>query len=192
MTPQQFLQLLRQRKVKYKVVDRYVDVEGDCNIGGLGLVEIPVQFRVVTGNFHCDHNQLTSLEGAPVSVGGDFYCYSNQLTSLRRGPRDVGGDFYCYSNQLTSLEGAPVSVGGIFYCHHNLLTSLRRGPRDVGGRFHCDHNQLTSLEGAPVSVGGGFYCDHNSVEFTEADIKRAMEQSRHSSVESVIDGLVGC
>ena len=169
MTPQQFLQLLRQRKVKYKVVDRYVDVEGDCNIGGLGLVEIPVQFRVVTGNFHCDHNQLTSLEGAPVSVGGDFYCYSNQLTSL---------------------EGAPVSVGGIFYCHHNLLTSLRRGPRDVGGRFHCDHNQLTSLEGAPVSVGGGFYCDHNSVEFTEADIKRAMEQSRHSSVESVIDRLL--
>ena len=150
MTPQQFLQLLTQRRVKYKVVDRYVDVEGDCNIGGLGLVEIPVQFRVVTGNFHCDHNQLTSLEGAPVSVGGDFYCDHNHLTSL---------------------EGAPVSVGGSFYCNNNHLTSLR---------------------GAPVSVGGSFYCHHNSVEFTEADIKRAMEQSRHSSVESVIDGLVGC
>jgi len=27
----------------------------------------------------CDNNNLTSLEGAPMSVGGDFYCRGNNI-----------------------------------------------------------------------------------------------------------------
>ena len=33
----------------------------------------------VDGNFDCSRNKLTSLEGAPETVGGQFYCHDNPL-----------------------------------------------------------------------------------------------------------------
>jgi len=98
------------------------------------------------GNFDCDNNQLTSLEGAPSSVCGNFACSYNQLTSLEGAPASVGGGFSCSYNQLTSLEGAPSSVGGSFSCHNNELTSLEGSPASVGGYFVCSKNKLTSLK----------------------------------------------
>jgi hypothetical protein len=99
------------------------------------------------GVFDCRHNQLTSLEGAPSSVGGDFYCFSNKLTSLEGAPSSVGGIFACSNNQLTSLEGAPSSVGGIFACSNNQLTSLKdihRQIKKINGYFYCDENPIKS------------------------------------------------
>ena len=67
------------------------------------------------GSFCCDNNNLTSLEGAPSTVGGDFYCSNNNLTSLKGAPSTVGGDFYCYyNNNLTSLKGAPLENQDMF------------------------------------------------------------------------------
>ena len=34
----------------------------------------------VVGNFSCERNQLTTLVGAPQSVGGYFYCYGNSVS----------------------------------------------------------------------------------------------------------------
>ena len=99
------------------------------------------------GNFNCSGTKITSLEGAPSSVGGGFYCFNNQLTSLEGAPSSVGSDFGCYNNQLTSLEGAPSSVGGYFSCAYNNLTSLEGAPALVDGAFGCFNNQLTSLTG---------------------------------------------
>ena len=36
-------------------------------------------YTEVTRDFYCAHNKLTSLEGAPRSVGGKFYCSNNPL-----------------------------------------------------------------------------------------------------------------
>jgi len=119
------------------------------------------------GDFNCSYNQLTTLEGAPASVGGYFYCSYNQLTSLEGAPSSVGGDFYCTHNNLTSLEGAPSSVGGYFSCSNNKLTSLEGAPTSVGGDFYCFNNQLTSLEGAPTSIGGYFSCSNNQLTSLE-------------------------
>jgi hypothetical protein len=96
--------------------DGTVDIEGHCELKKK-TDKLPAKFGKVSGNFDCHNNQLSSLEGAPQSVGGAFYCNYNQLTSLVGAPQSVGGDFYCYDNQLTSLVGAPQSVGGIFYCN---------------------------------------------------------------------------
>jgi hypothetical protein len=85
----------------------------------MNLTEIPVSFGNVTGSFRCSDNQLTSLKGAPQSVGSSFYCLYNQLTSLEGAPQSVGSSFYCYYNQLTNLIGAPQSVGGYFYIKLN-------------------------------------------------------------------------
>jgi hypothetical protein len=78
-----------------------------------------VRFGHVIGGFYCDNNLLTSLEGAPQTVGSGFYCYDNLLTSLEGAPQTVNGDFYCDNNQMTSLKGAPQKVGGGFYCTNN-------------------------------------------------------------------------
>jgi len=97
------------------------------------------------GDFHCSHNQLTSLEFCPQEVGGEFNCCDNKLTSLEFCPKEVSGSFDCYKNQLTSLEFCPKEVGGDFYCFNNQLTSLEFCPKEVGGDFYCFNNQLTSL-----------------------------------------------
>ena len=141
-----------------------VDVDDDFDCSEQGLTDLKgVKFGKVNGSFYCENNQLTSLEGAPQTVGGNFWCHKNQLTSLVGAPQKVGEGFYCHGNQLTTLVGAPKRVGGGFVCYDNHLTSLEGAPQSVGGYFRCGWNQLTSLVGAPQSVGGDFYCDDNPV-----------------------------
>jgi hypothetical protein len=139
-----------------------VDVDGDFDCTNKGLPNFRgIRFGEVSGDFHCGYNQLTTLEGAPRSVGGDFFCYSNRLTSLEGVPQKVGGRFDCDDNHLTSLEGAPQTVKGSFSCDDNQLTSLVGAPQTVGGHFFCNDNGLTSLEGAPQTVKGSFNCEGN-------------------------------
>ena len=144
----------------FQIVDGLVNVDGDVDISDR-LTKIPIKFGRVEGNFYCYNSKLTSLEGAPQSVGGHFNCRHSQLKSLEGAPQSVGGDFSCHNNQLTSLEGAPQRVGGYFSCYNNKLITLEGGPEIVGGDFYCHNNQLTSLEGAPQSVGGDFNCGNN-------------------------------
>lgn len=94
----------------YSIVDGKVNVDGNVRLSEKGLTKLPVNFGVVTGYFDCYNNQLTTLEGAPNSVGGNFNCSNNQLTTLEGAPDIVGGNFYCYKNQLTTLDGSPSKV----------------------------------------------------------------------------------
>jgi hypothetical protein len=159
-----------------RLLEEYFDIKGTPTINSDGTVNIkgrctlkknidklPIKFGEVSGDFACDSNELTSLVGAPQSVGGNFSCSNNRLTSLEGGPQSVGGNFWGNDNQLTSLVGAPQSVGGGFYCYSNKLTSLVGAPQSVGGGFYCYSNQLISLVGAPQSVGGDFYCGDNQL-----------------------------
>ena len=121
-----------------------IDVDGSFDCEGQGLKNFKgVAFGHVKGNFNCDSNQLTSLDGAPKTVDGSFYCNNNQLTSLVGAPETVDGGFSCAENQLTSLEGAPKTVGGVFYCTDNQLTSLVGAPKTVGGSFYCSSNPVS-------------------------------------------------
>jgi hypothetical protein len=114
-------------KVNINSTTGLVDVDGDVKLKEeIKVRRLPVSFDRVVGNFDCSSNQLTSLEGAPTSVGGDFYCTNNKLTSLEGAPTSVGGDFYCYNNNLVSLEGAPKDVGGNFWCDYNKNLPLLR------------------------------------------------------------------
>jgi hypothetical protein len=139
-----------------------VDINGIFNCTEQGLIDFKgVRFGKVSGDFDCNNNQLTSLMGAPQTVGAGFFCDNNQLTTLKGAPQSVGENFYCGDNQLTSLEGAPQSINGTFDCDNNHLTTLVGAPQSVGRSFDCGNNQLTSLEGAPQTVGVDFYCQHN-------------------------------
>ena len=139
-----------------------VDVDGDFDCSREGLNDLlGIRFGKAFWNFYCNGNNLTSLEGAPQTVGGDFYCSDNSLQTLEGAPQTVGGDFSCNKNKLTTIEGAPQIVYGAFYCSGNMLTSLTGAPQTVGGEFGCTDNKLTSLEGAPETVGGEFSCYNN-------------------------------
>ena len=139
-----------------------VDVDGDFDCSREGLNDLlGIRFGRAFWNFYCNGNNLTSLEGAPQTVGGDFYCSDNSLQTLEGAPQTVGGDFSCNKNKLTTIEGAPQIVNGAFYCSGNMLTSLTGAPQTVGGEFGCTDNKLTSLEGAPETVGGEFSCYNN-------------------------------
>jgi hypothetical protein len=141
-----------------------VDIKGDFNCSNSGLKDLEgIRFGVVTGNFSCHTNYLTSLVGAPQTVGGHFICKSNRLTSLEGAPQTVGEYFSCNENMLTSLAGAPQTVGGSFSCNVNKLTSLEGAPQTVGEDFSCNENMLTSLAGAPQTVGGSFSCNVNKL-----------------------------
>ena len=77
--------------------DGSIDVDGSVYINNRDLIKIPFKFRNVSVYFTCSNNQLTSLEGAPNTVGGSFNCHNNQLTSLECAPNSAGGNFYCHN-----------------------------------------------------------------------------------------------
>ncbi|ACT51289.1 hypothetical protein [Methylovorus glucosotrophus] len=141
--------------------DLTVMVDGDVNLGKIGLTVIPVKFNYVSGDFFCDNNELTSLEFAPKKVDGCFYCSFNKLKSLKFAPEIVGAEFACGGNQLTSLEFSPKVVGSDFYCDNNQLTSLKFAPENINGIFGCYVNELTSLEFLPKNVSEEIYCINN-------------------------------
>ena len=89
----------------------------------------------------------------------NFVCFNNRLTSLEGAPQTVGNYFDCSLNQLQTLEGAPQRVGDSFDCSRNELRSLVGAPQTVNGFFSCSDNELTSLEGAPHTINGDFLCD---------------------------------
>ena len=134
--------------------DGLVDVDGSVRLNYRNLTKLPLRFGIVTGDFYCRDNKLTTLEGAPKEVGGGFFCYNNNLTTLEGGPKEVGGAFYCDHNKLTTLEGAPQEVGGSFICRCNNLTTLEGAPQEVGGSFLCYYNNLATLKWAPEYIDG--------------------------------------
>ena len=85
-----------------------IDVYGDFECKEQGLPDFKgVRFGKVTLSFNCSDNSLTSLTGAPQSVGKFFNCSDNSLTSLDGAPREVGGSINCFNNPITEwvIEG---------------------------------------------------------------------------------------
>lgn len=170
----------------------FVHVDGDVGINEKELTEIPVKFGVVTGNFLCHKNKLTSLngspykcqsfncsenllhslEGGPVEVAVDFFCHNNRLESLKFGPVKPVREYYCFENKLKNLSGAPKEVMDTFICSKNELVSLRGAPQKVGRVFDCSFNQLVSLKGGPIEVGDTYDCSHNKLESLEGIVQK--------------------
>ena len=155
----------RYRITNYTInPDGTVDVDDLVDLFSRGLTKLPLKFGRVTGNFNCNHNQLTTLEGCPKEVGDSFYCNDNLLTTLEGSPKKVGEHFICNKNKLTTLKGCTEEVGGGFSCLLNELISLEGGPKKVGSFFDCSSNKLTSLEGYPKELDGYFECWRNPIE----------------------------
>ncbi len=93
-----------------------VNVTGYVYLGDMDLDRLPVRFGAVSRHFNCSKNRLTSLEGAPSSVGGNFYCHTNRLTSLRgvhRILRRIDGGLYIVGNKIKSGGIGLILVEGL-------------------------------------------------------------------------------
>jgi hypothetical protein len=113
--------------LKYFDVKFYdISDDGVVNVNSIGvemctsnLINLPINFDIVGGNFDVRDNRLVSLNGSPIKVKGNFNCGYNQLTSLKHSSKEVGRSFYCHNNFLTSLDGGPIELGGGFVCRNN-------------------------------------------------------------------------
>jgi hypothetical protein len=115
---------LSKRKITQYMInsDLTVDVNTSVDLrpegrNGLGekLTHIPIQFGVVSGNFNCSDNDLTSLSGAPHYVGNNFHCLSNKIESYEYLPKKVGGNLIC-DGKIDIKDLLTIEVGGQF-CH---------------------------------------------------------------------------
>lgn len=95
--------------------DLTIDVNGNVDLTGRGLTEIPYKFNRVEGDFNLLHNFLTSLKNVPNIVGKDFICSSNHLETLDFSPQTVKGSYYCSDNPLTQLNAIDVHFDEFFY-----------------------------------------------------------------------------
>ena len=106
-----------------------VDVEKDFSCSFQGLSDFKgVKFGVVNGYFDCSYNRLTSLVGAPQSVGRDFVCSYNRLTSLEGAPQ-----------RFMSLNGAPRRYCYLFVVEG--IDQVRHGC--FVGDFDCKGNPVS-------------------------------------------------
>jgi hypothetical protein len=123
--------------------DGLVDVDGNVYLSYKKFCELPLQFGKVTGYFDCDVNKLTTLKGAPHTVGINFDCSYNNLSSL---------------------EFCPRSVGRYFSCAHNMIREFT-GPKYIGGNFYCDGNPINNIWGIINPVDWKW--DEEKMEFFE-------------------------
>jgi len=89
--------------------DLTVDVNGWVILAKKNLLDIPIQFGVVKGDFLCHDNKLTTLRGCPNEVHGRFICSNNFLKDLLFSPKIVTNYFWTTNNPLTSLKGYSIS-----------------------------------------------------------------------------------
>ncbi len=109
-------ELCKQYNIKNYTInpDGSIDVNGNVDLSGCDLTELPLTFNIVLGFFEMDSNNLTSLKGSPWWVGDYFSCNSNYLTGLEFSPEYVGGGFYCEWNRLTN-NYCETEIIGYFY-----------------------------------------------------------------------------
>ena len=87
--------------------DGSIDVSHGVDISFRELMDLPLTFNKIDGDFDINDNRLTSLSGCPKTINGDFYCNNNYLTTLIDGPEFVHGVYSVQYNELTDMTGFP-------------------------------------------------------------------------------------
>ena len=127
--------IFRQDQISYDLYNlpKGFVINGNLDLSGMGLMALP--------------------DLSDVIVTGDFSCYSNKLTSLKGAPKEVKGGFYCHFNKLTSLKWAPRKVGGCVNFSYNKVCSFQYLPRlNFGQWCFCDNNPLKVDDNVPKHV----------------------------------------
>lgn len=80
--------------------DGYIIVGDNIDLFAQELKQLPLKLGLVSRNFDCASNILTSFEGWLKHVVGYFDCQDNKLTNLENSPKTVEVNFKY--NQISS------------------------------------------------------------------------------------------
>ncbi len=147
--------------------DGSIDVDGNVDITYENLLEIPINFNNVSGDFYCQHNSLTTLKGSPKYVGGSFLCNNNELTTLEHSPIFIKNIINCSSNMLTSMIGCSKHIGSMILCDDNYLVNLDYIPKHINDDLDCSRNKITSFKSGPLCIDGRLYINDNPISIID-------------------------
>jgi hypothetical protein len=172
MTEQEIIDLCYKYNINdYQIRDDVsIDVNGGVNLWRTlgGLEQLLLTFNEVRGDFDCDNNNLTTLEGCPKEISGDFNCSRNKITSLEHSPIIVNVNFLCWGNDyITSLEGLENTyIGGVLFIDDcGSLYSLKGFPKNVGS-FYCSNTPIEIIYDTFIQD-----CDYDTMrKFNKFDI----------------------
>ena len=111
-------------------LDGSIDVDGNVvisdivlgNVKSPNIIEkMPLKFNMVSGDFYCNWNKLTTLENSPGYVGGNFYCIGNELKNLIGIGIVNGENILCDGNPLESFEGYNGDLSKLYFLNKNKL-----------------------------------------------------------------------
>lgn len=139
--------------------DGSIDYDGNIDLSGRDIKEIPFKFGTVNGNFNCSNTKIISLKNSPKYINGDAdFSDNNNIISLENGPIEIEGNFDCSgSRYLYTLKSGPKTVGGDYKCFRTPLLSSKHDCK-IGGKFLIDSNIrwnpyfLKTDDGFPLSV----------------------------------------
>lgn len=113
--------------------------------------------HTVDGEFQLVNCQTTSLVGGPQFVGGSFDIQRLPfLTSLEGAPKTIGDGLWIYRCPITSLKGCPEVINREVYINDTKIKNMIGGPKVVNGEVYLTSQSLESLEGAPQYISGNF------------------------------------
>ena len=160
-----------------------IDVEDDATFRNLNRTELPskVQFGSVGGDFIVSSCGLAKLRGCPKEVGtsefgGNFLCNHNELTDLEGGPEVVNGYYSASGNdKLESIKGVAKRINGsLLLSNLPKLTSLE-GIQDmiehIGNEFDASGTPLASHVVGLMLIDG-----LESVKLQNKDIEKILNK----------------
>ena len=185
-----FLEKIGVKTSKYKINEDYsIDVLDDVKIRE-SLLQLPIKFDYVMGDFDISSCGLISLMGCPEVVDGSFICTNNRLRDLKMGPKSVQGNYDIRQSNLYSLDGAPKHIKWDFDASYNSLSDLLGSPSVVDGSFYVSNCLLMTLSGAPDKVQKDFDCSSNFLESLQygPDFIKGIYDCSHNDIISLDKG----
>jgi len=94
---------------KYKFrPDGTLDVFEDVGLNNYNLIELPLKFGKIYGDFSCSFNLLKNLKNSPKIIMGDFWCNWTKLKNINDLNLDgISGEIHLKNNpdlKLTEKE----------------------------------------------------------------------------------------
>ncbi|GAB5387895.1 MAG: hypothetical protein Alpg2KO_08630 [Alphaproteobacteria bacterium] len=185
-------QVLQALNIPYETDGETITVNGNLNLSGKGLTELPdLSNVVVNGFFDISYNRLHDLTGAPKQVNGDFraeYCLLNELTGA---PAHIGGDFIISRSRIDDFAGGPRHVGGDVIANECWAYTLDGFPAEIGGSISLQQNSLKSLSGLPRIIKGDLDVSYNQLRSLSSPVQRITGSltARHSGEYASLRGM---
>jgi len=128
--------------------DGRVRVEGDLDLSGNNISELPPCLYKVEGKLYLNKNQISKIENIPSSVT-ELHLGDNQITKIENIPNTVTV-LSLSGNQIAKIENIPNSVIhlGLSY---NKITTIENIPDSVK-TLYLNNNQITKKGNIPDTV----------------------------------------